>query len=230
MKINRATLEDCHLAEDTVVVIDVLRAVTTACYAFLAGASEIFLTSTVEEAFELQRRFPGSLITGEVKGRTVPGFDFGNSPSFLSRARLDGVRLIQRTSAGTQGAARSVRARRLLAACLCNATATALALLAQPDESITLVSTGVRDGGWGEEDLVCADSLELLLAGGKPDWGAISTQVRGSRTGLLFTDPESEVFPAADLDLALAIDSFPAHLEIERQGDLFVLRPGRDLI
>ena len=38
MKIHYATLESCHDATGTVVVIDVLRAFTTAAYAFAAGA------------------------------------------------------------------------------------------------------------------------------------------------------------------------------------------------
>ena len=47
MIIQRATLQNCHTATGTVVVIDVLRAFTTAAYAFDAGADDITLVSTV---------------------------------------------------------------------------------------------------------------------------------------------------------------------------------------
>ena len=41
MIVQRATLQNCHTAAGTVVVIDVLRAFTTAAYAFDAGAEDI---------------------------------------------------------------------------------------------------------------------------------------------------------------------------------------------
>ncbi|MGB9800251.1 MAG: 2-phosphosulfolactate phosphatase, partial [Thermanaerothrix sp.] len=43
----RANLETCAQAADIVVVIDVLRAFSTAAYAFAAGADRILLVSTV---------------------------------------------------------------------------------------------------------------------------------------------------------------------------------------
>lgn len=58
MRIQRATLADCGDERDTVVVIDVLRAFTTAAYAFDAGVGEMLLVSTVEEAFELKKTLP----------------------------------------------------------------------------------------------------------------------------------------------------------------------------
>lgn len=53
MKINIYRREECFKAKGFCVVIDVLRAFTTAAYAFAAGAKEIVLVSTVEEAFRM---------------------------------------------------------------------------------------------------------------------------------------------------------------------------------
>lgn len=90
-----------------VVVIDVLRAFTTAAYAFAAGIEEIELVATPEEA--LAR--PGFRM-GEVGGRLIPAFDHNNSPSGLVGRRLSG-RAVQRTSAGTQGVVLATRAESL---------------------------------------------------------------------------------------------------------------------
>jgi 2-phosphosulfolactate phosphatase len=226
MRIGRATLETCAKADGTVVVIDVLRAFTTACFAFKSGVAEIVLASTVEEAFALRSRFLGSLIAGEVDGYPVEGFDLGNSPSQLAKRDLRGLRLIQRTTAGSQGATRSVQAKRLLAACLCNLSATASALGEGTEEDVTLLTTGVFPGGWGDEDVACADCLEALLEERQPDFPLVSDRVRGSRSGLHYVDPLSAVFPPEDLELALSIDCFASPLEIVRHDGLLIMRPG----
>ena len=110
MRIQRATLETCAAAAGVAVAIDVLRAYTTAAYGLAAGAREILLTGTVEEALALRAEIPGSLAMGEVNGRQPPEFDFGNSPSALAGLDLSGRPLIHRTSAGTQGAVRAAQA------------------------------------------------------------------------------------------------------------------------
>ncbi|HSG66484.1 MAG TPA: 2-phosphosulfolactate phosphatase, partial [Gammaproteobacteria bacterium] len=117
----RATLETCRDADGVVVVIDVLRAFTTAAFAFERGAREIVLVATVDEAFALRGRIPGSLLIGEVGGLPIDGFDLPNSPTAVAAADLDGRRLILRTSSGTQGVVRAERAEHLLGASLANA-------------------------------------------------------------------------------------------------------------
>jgi 2-phosphosulfolactate phosphatase len=83
MEIQRANLDTCHTATGLVVVIDVLRAFTTSAFLFQAGAEEIILVSGVDEAFQLRKEIPDSIIVGEVDGIRVPGFDLGNSPSTI---------------------------------------------------------------------------------------------------------------------------------------------------
>jgi 2-phosphosulfolactate phosphatase len=62
MQIQQASLETCSSATDTVVVIDVIRAFTTAAFAFAAGARDIIPVSTVDEALALREHFPDSLV------------------------------------------------------------------------------------------------------------------------------------------------------------------------
>src|SRR5688572_6796168 len=137
-----ATLDTCGTATDTVVVIDVIRAFTTAAFAFAAGARDIITVGSVEEALTLRDYFSGSLVMGEVGGQRPPGFDFGNSPVALAQADLEGRRIIQRTSAGTQGLVRSLWADALLAASFVCAGATARYIEQQKPAAVTFVSTG----------------------------------------------------------------------------------------
>jgi 2-phosphosulfolactate phosphatase len=80
MKLHRVTLDGCRAANGLVVVVDVLRAFTTAAIAFARDVEEILLVSTVEEAFELRARYPDYLLIGEVDGLPVDGFDLPKFP------------------------------------------------------------------------------------------------------------------------------------------------------
>ena len=88
MKFQQVTLKTCQDVTGTVVVIDVLRAFTTAAYAFSAGASSISLVSTVEHAFALKERYSEALLMGEDQGLPIDGFDDGNSPGQFTTENL----------------------------------------------------------------------------------------------------------------------------------------------
>lgn len=225
MQIARATNETCGDATGVVVVIDVIRAFTTAAYAFAAGAREILLVGTVEEALALRERFPGSLAMGEVGGLPVKEFDLDNSPDALAGRNMSGRLLIQRTSAGTQGVVRSLRADTLLASSFVCAGATARYIARQDPAPVTLVVTGIIPGRDGDEDIAYADYLAALLSGAAPDVAPYLRRVRESTAGRLFADPAQPEFPAADLERCAELDRFDFAMLVERRDGLLALRP-----
>jgi 2-phosphosulfolactate phosphatase len=97
-------------AEGLVVVIDVLRAFTTAACALDAGAREVVLFDAPEDALAAKRREPDAFLMGEVGGAPPPGFDHGNSPAWLPRERVRGRRVLQRTGCGTRCVLAATRA------------------------------------------------------------------------------------------------------------------------
>jgi 2-phosphosulfolactate phosphatase len=225
MEIKRAALKNAGNEKDTVVVIDVLRAFTTAAFAFDLGAREIILVSGIDEAFKLRKRFPDALLIGEVDGFPVEGFDLGNSPSQLVNADLRDRRLIHRSTAGTQGVVRSARANNILATGLCCARATAQRVLSIEPDSVTLLQTGLLPGGWGDEDTACADLIEGLLLGNPPSAGKVIERVRKSKAGRKFVEPPHGVFPSSDLDMAVDMDRFDFAMAVENKDGLLVLHP-----
>ena len=206
------------------VVIDVLRAFTTAAYAFGRGAHGIYLVAEVDNAFGLRRQLPHCLLTGEVNGLPIVGFDFPNSPSAIEVADLSSVHLIQRTTAGTQGAVLARGADHLFAASLCVATATARRIKALDPEVVTFVETGVRERGGGEEDTACADYIESVLLEEPCGTGEILSRVRRSKAARKFCEAKNENFPRADLDCALQIDKFSFAMKVAKSDDTQVLR------
>jgi 2-phosphosulfolactate phosphatase len=223
MKFHYCNLEDCHTAQGTVIVIDVLRAFSTAAYALSLGAREILLVGTVEEAQSLRPQIPNSKVMGEVNGIRPDGFDFGNSPTYLSQEDLSGVTMIQRTTAGTQGVIRSQNAEVLLASSLVVANATVQHVKKLGADQVTFVITG-KDFGGGDEDLACAEYMEALLKGEQPDPQPFIQRVLTSKDASQHFDPNKVGFPVSDLDYCTQIDKFDFAMPIERNDGRLIMR------
>ena len=203
----------------SVVAIDVLRAFTTAAYAFGAGASEIWLVAGVDEALDLAGRLPGSVVMGEDRGRRPAGFDLSNSPVAVAGADLRDRPVVQRTSAGTQGVVAARSAHRLFAASLPNASATARAVLAAGLGAPTYVITGDlpgRDDRLGEDDRLTAELIERVRTGLDADAAATAAAVAATpEAARTLAVGEGHVDPR-DIDLAVDVDRFDFAMEVER--------------
>lgn len=204
MKFNYLTNENCHTADGVVVVIDVLRAFSTAAYAFAAGAESITLVGEVDEALALKSKMPGALVMGEVMGMRPKNFDFGNSPTEAARKNLRGKHIIQRTSAGTQGVVRSVNAEKLFTASFVVAQATVIAIRQLEPAEVSFVITGRY---FNSEDKACADYLATCLNGEIPDSTPYLERVRNA---LELEHMPVEKFPdiASDVDYCTRLDVF----------------------
>jgi len=220
MKFNYTTLETCHSATGIVLVIDVLRAFSTAAYAFSGGAKEIYLVSGVQEALDLKSKTKNAKAMGEVGGLPPEGFDFGNSPTRILEHDLTGVTLIQRTGAGTQGAVRCKNADLLLATSFVVAQATINYVLKLNPNEITFVITG---GIGNDEDVACAEFLEKQFTNQEVEVQHFIKRVYDSRDALEHM-PDHPQFPKADLDYCSRINYFDFAMPITRKNDLLVMQ------
>lgn len=145
------------------VVIDVIRAFTTCYYALRTGVERIWAVRTAEEAFALQKEMPHIPLVGEIGALPIPGFDYGNSPLEISRARLP-KEMVIRTTNGVAATLNARRSRRILVTGLVNADATVEAirgLSAGEDDRILLVASHPT----GDEDMACAEYILDRLGG-----------------------------------------------------------------
>ena len=92
-------IEGAKQAEGLTVIIDVFRAFSLECYLYDMGVKEIRPVGTIEEAFRLKETLDNSLLIGERRGKMCEGFDYGNSPSSVSREKVEGKTIIHTTSA-----------------------------------------------------------------------------------------------------------------------------------
>jgi 2-phosphosulfolactate phosphatase len=220
MKFHYTTLETCHAAKGIVLVIDVLRAFSTAAYTFSRGAKEIRLVSTVEEALALKEKIPNAKAMGEVNGIPPEGFDFGNSPTHILEQDLSGQTIIQRTSAGTQGAVRSILADVMFATSFVVAKATMDAVLELKPEEITFVITGGADNA---EDLACAHFMEKQFSGQVTDVDEYIQRVVTSKDASYHLEGDPQ-FPRSDLDFCTRINAFDFAMPITRENGQLIMR------
>lgn len=204
-----------------VVVIDVLRAFTFEAWAFARGASRILTAADADVALHVARTvIPGSLAAGERGGRPLEGFDLGNSPLALAAQDVRGRTIVHRTSAGTQGLARTRGSDLVLAASFVTASATAHYLRAHGAEDVTFVVTGDSLGRDGDEDLACAELIAARLTGDDPDPTPFVARVATSDAGRLFSPDGPAWAPEEDLRLACEVDRFDVALLATAASDL----------
>jgi len=212
-----------------VVIIDVLRAFTTAAYAFDAGVKDIVLVGTADEAFFLKQNNPAWLLVGENGGRQIEGFDVGNSPEAIElmgrRGELRGKSLVLRSSSGTQGVVAAARAGAgpILLGSLVVAAAT-VRWLETHGQPATIVAMGSIDGPDGPEDVACRDYMAALAAGKTPDKAVVRRTVEQSPAGLMCVDPSCDFKTPGDLARAVAIDKFDFAMVVSVEEAFLVAR------
>ncbi len=158
--LNEDKLAGCRCA-----VIDVLRATSTIITALVRGAAAaVHPCLDVEEARAgaVARGREYYLLGGEDMGRSIPGFDMGNSPlEYMAEDIVGGKHIYIYTSNGTGAIRRaySGSGRPVYIAALLNVSAVASALVESASESgvegIVIVCAG-RYGNPSAEDLFCA--------------------------------------------------------------------------
>jgi 2-phosphosulfolactate phosphatase len=214
-------LEGAREAMGHAVIVDVFRAFTTAAFCVAAGAREIVLVADHEHALALKRDDPSLFLTGEIDGRPITGFDVGNSPSAIEHLDLTGRRVVQRTSAGTQGVTAASKANAIVLGSFVIAEATVRYVRRRATE-VTVVAMGHGAAETADEDEACARYIAARLADKHTDVVAIVASLWRDE------DPNwPDWFPRRDAELACEVDRFDFALPVARVDGLLVARPVR---
>jgi 2-phosphosulfolactate phosphatase len=226
MRVRRSDLAHGPHLDGAVVVIDVLRAFSTAAYAFAAGARAMVVAHSLDEVDALRRRHAPCVTVGaHAGGRPVPGFDHANSPAEMARHDLAGLAVIEYTAGGVRGLVDCEHAPAVLAGSLVCARATADYLRRLQPDTVTLVVTGLWTDRDGDEDHACADLIEAHLAGEQPWLEDYERRVRDSDFGRRFGRPDQPHLPLDDLALCATADRFDFAMPMRRTSDGLMIRP-----
>lgn len=150
---------ESEMAGGAVVVIDLLRASTTICWALASGATEVCpyveVGDVVREA-ELEPDRDDLVLGGERGGEIIPGFDLGNSPAEYTPAEVFGKRVLFTTTNGTRALEHARLAQRVLVGSIANLSAVAQSLLDEEHVHLLCAGTG---GHVTREDQLAAGAI-----------------------------------------------------------------------
>ena len=218
--------DDLHLRDKNVVVLDVLRASSTITVALNNGAREIIPVASIESAVKISGSLFGevTLRGGERNGKTIEGFNLGNSPLEYSEAAVKGKSIIYCTSNGSVAMARSRYARTLIVGSFLNLTAVVDFIRDENKDFLFICAGRINTIGYFSlEDAVCAgmmiqklmkfESLELILSDSAKAALALYKSFGRSILKMLKTCEHGkyliEIGFTDDLKICAAVDSVP---------------------
>ncbi|MGD1045650.1 MAG: 2-phosphosulfolactate phosphatase [Bacteroidota bacterium] len=218
--------DDLQLRDKNVVVLDVLRASSTITVALNNGAREVIPVASIESAVKISGSLFGevTLRGGERNGKTIEGFNLGNSPLEYSEAAVKGKSIIYCTTNGSVAMAKSRYARMLIVGSFLNLT-TVVEFIHDENKDFLFICAGRINtiGYFSVEDAVCAgmmiqklmkyESLELNLSDSAKAAHALYKSFGRSILKMLKTSEHGkyliEIGFADDLKICAAVDSVP---------------------
>src|SRR5687768_12244432 len=213
-----------HRNAGAVVVVDVIRATTTAVTAVALGR-QCFVVATADEAMRLAPTLREPLLVGELAGAIPDGFHLNNSPAELS-IREDVERpMILLSTSGTQLMTEATAASVVYVACLRNYGAQAAALAKH--DHVAVLGAGSR-GEFREEDALCCAWIadELMARGHVPNdetTAALVARWRNASVEVVATGKSAEYLrrtgQTKDLEFVMAhVDDIDTAFRLERAG------------
>ncbi len=157
-------IDAARLPESSAVVIDVLRASTTICAAFTAGATRVVPFGTIDDARRMAAMLPAEdrpLLGGERGGVKIDGFDLGNSPLEYTTESVGGRTVLFTTTNGTQALIAVAAADRVFIGTFSNLSVLVERLAAETGD-VNLVCAGT-DGQVTLEDVIGAGAIAAAL-------------------------------------------------------------------
>lgn len=156
-----ATFESFKNKEAVVAVIDVLRASTAICAAFMNGAEKLIPIGEVEEARKFKNE--GYLVAAERDGFVLDFADFGNSPFNFTPERVQNHVIAYSTTNGTQAIRMASECHQVTVAAFINISAVCN-YLTSFNRDIILFCAGWKNRFSLEDTILAGAMAEKILA------------------------------------------------------------------
>ena len=149
--------------EAITVVVDILRASSAICTAFMNGVERIIPVATVQEAKAMKEK--GYMVAAERDGIVKEFADFGNSPFNFTPERVSGKHIVYSTTNGTQAIQLASSSYQVIVGSFLNLSAVIRHLVAA-DRDVLVLCAGWKSKFNLEDTLFAGAVVERLLAHG----------------------------------------------------------------
>ncbi len=160
--------ESDSISNRSVVILDILRATSVIVHALSQGAKEFIPVLSVEEAFEVKKKFPSgtTFLGGEKDTQPIEGFDLGNSPKEYLSEKVKDKRVILRTTNGTKAFHLVSLGKEIMVGSFFNIEATAERCMTSTRD--LLIFPSGDEGRFSLEDTLCGGMIIDLILKNKP--------------------------------------------------------------
>ncbi len=165
-----------HSSESNVVVIDILRATSAICTAFMNGVVEVIPVSELDDAKELKSE--GYLVAAERDGIVIDFADFGNSPFNFTKEKVGGKRIVYSTTNGTKAIDMARGCADIVIGSYLNLNALSQWLIAQ-NRDVVLFCSGWKDRFSLEDTLFAGAVAQNLI-----DSGSFTTKCDAAKAAM----------------------------------------------
>jgi 2-phosphosulfolactate phosphatase len=192
------------LAGSTVVVIDMLRATSSICYALANGAKAVVPLLEIDETLQLGEQLGREFVVlgGERRGKIIEGFDVGNSPSEYTPERVTGKLVLFTTTNGTRALAHAHDAERVLVGAAVNRER--IVHEVANAQRIDILCAGT-DGEVTGEDILVAGSMVDQLLEQKSEWQLNASAIEAQKNWQAVASRAKESDRELSGELALAL-------------------------
>ena len=199
----KSCIDGAKQAEGLTVIIDVFRASNTIIACLGQGARYVIPVGSLERAYELKKQHPDHLLAGERHSLPPEGFDFGNTPAYVSSLDLRNKKVIVTPSAGIHGIVNAKGAQDIVIASFANAEAIVQYIQNNKPQIVTLAAMGFASQEKAEEDEQCALYIKKRLEGNHPDFPYMREKILKSKGA----ERLKRLGREDDLEFAMKLDS-----------------------
>ena len=212
--------QNLHKAkEELVVVIDVLRAFTTACYVINNSPKDYMVVDDLDLAYRLKKENSDYILMGERDGFNLPGFDYGNSPTEIKDVDFSHKTIVHTTTLGTRGIINALRhTQTVITGSFVNAKAIINYIKKGNPKIVYLYCTnGTSDDN---EDVLLAKYIRSYFENKPLSMEAFKKNLIKHESGIMYLINPRTKYSKKDFFLALELDKFDfvikAHLGTDK--------------
>lgn len=194
---------------NAIIVIDVFRAFTTACYILERSPASYILTTHSKTVSELVTKKSNCILVGKPEKNINLIYHIPNSPTRTKELDVQNKNILHRTEAGAKGILIALKENPsiVLASSFVNADATARFIKANNIQRVTLMPMGHEGVTPTLEDTICAEYIDALIKNQKITIEKFIPLIK-QESGKYFFQEDQWQYPKTDFDYCLERKKF----------------------